>query len=375
MTGASRLAALVLVFVLAMLGCSSHKPKPPPAPAPAPAPVPIPAPPEPARLILHDWFGSSPVCSPSFIKDNLAYLDQLPFDGVAVYMRKADLTDNVTTWIMSDQAVSYDRIAAILAPIKGLHFHKLLHNFAAVISRTPPDFFDNWDTVIKNFSDLARAAREAGLKGIYLDNEQYFAPWANYPDGVKYKTRSLREYQDQAFLRGKQLMEELEKVFPGVVLITLHGPYVSDPKAPSPLLPQAQSSNELQGPLFAGLFAGTKSGLCVDGGELYRLRTTDEFQRAYAWRKETIASSQVDCAFIPPALRPSWAKVSVGFGVYDRPVGTIPMTPEILKTTLVNALGRSDRYVWLYVEGPTFLRPASAGGAADEWVQAVRGSR
>lgn len=370
MADASRLA--ILVWLMVLLGCSSSsKPKPPPAPIPVPVPPP---PVEPARLILHDWFGSSPVCSPSFIKDNLAYLDQLPFDGVAVYMRKADLTDNITTWVMSEQAIGYDRMAAVLAPIKGLQYRKLLHNFAAVISRKPPDFFDDWGVVVKNFMDLARAAKEAGLRGIYFDNEQYFAPWANYPDGVKYKTRTLREYQDQAFLRGKELMEAMETSFPGITVITLHGPYISEPKAPL-FFPQWQASAELLGPLFAGMLAGTKAGLCVDGGELYSLRSADEFQGSYIWRKQTIASEEVDCAFIPPALRPSWAKVSVGFGVYDRPASGRAMTPTILKTTLANTLGRSDRYVWLYVEGPTFLRPAAAGGASDEWVQAVRGSR
>lgn len=373
MINVTRLA--VLIGMLVLLGCgSTSKPKPPPAPVPAPVPPP-PTPPEPKRLILHDWFGKSPACTPGFIKDNLAYLESLPFDGVAVYMRRPDLTDNVTTWVMSDQVMGYDRIAAVLAPVKGLPFKKLLHNFAAVISRTPADFFADWGVVIKNFADLARAAREAGLKGIYFDNEQYFSKWGNYPDGVKDGSKSLKQYQDQAFVRGKEVMEAMETAFPGIVVITLHGPYISEPKAPPPIFPQWQTSNELLGPFFAGFFAGKKTGLCVDGGELYQLRTADEFQKAYAWRKETIASSQVDCAFIPPALRPSWPAVSVGFGVYDRPWGGKPMTPEVLKTTLTNALGRSDRYVWFYVEGPTFLRPAAAGGASDDWVKAVRESR
>lgn len=371
MTCVSRL--MVLLGLAALLGCgASPKPKPPPAPAPAPVPPPAP---EPKRLILHDWFGNSPASTPGFIRDNLAYLESLPFDGVAVYMRRPDLTDNVTTWVMSDQAMGYDRIAAVLAPVRGLPFRKLLHNFAAVISRTPPDFFDDWNIVIKNFSDLARASREAGLKGIYLDNEQYFSKWANYPEGVKYKAKSLAEYQGQAFLRGQQVMEAMEAAFPGIVVISLHGPYISEPRAPAPIFPQWQASNELLGPFFAGFFAARKTGLCVDGGELYQLRTPDEFQKAYAWRKETIASAQIDCAFIPTALRPSWGAVSVGFGVYDRPFGGKPMTPEILRTTLAAALDRSDRYVWFYVEGPTFLRPAAAGGASDDWVTAVRGSR
>lgn len=363
--------ACMLGALMFLMGCGTTGGSAPPPPTPPPVPVPRPAP----RLLLHDWFGSSPVCSPSFIKENLAYLDGLPFDGVAIYMRRPDLTDNITTWVMSEQAMGYDRIAAVLAPVKGLPFRGLLHNFAAVISRTPPDFFDDWGVVVKNFADLARAAREIGLKGIYLDNEQYFAPWANYPEGVKYKTKSLKEYQDQAFLRGKQVMEAMETAFPGIVVITLHGPYISEPKAPPAFFPQTQASNQLMGPLFAGFFAGVKAGMCVDGGELYHLRTPEEFEGAYQWRKRTIASPEVDCAFIPRDLRASWAKVSIGFGVYDQPTGSKAMNPEILRSTVSNALRRADDYVWFYVEGPTFLKPPDKGGAGADWVNALRQAR
>jgi hypothetical protein len=47
------------------------------------------------------------------------------------------------------------------------------------------------------------------------------------------------------------------------------------------------------------------------------------------------------------------------------------MTPAILQTTLASALARSDRYVWFYVEGPTYLRPEAQGGASQAWVDAV----
>lgn len=371
----TRHASLVLLLMV-LMGCSSKGgSRPPPPPRPAPIPPPPPAPKPSPRLILHDWFGNSPASTPSYIRTNRDYLDGLPFDGIAVYMRKPDLTDNVTIWIMSDQAVGFQRIADVLAPIKGLSFRSLTSNFAAVISKTPPDFFDNWGTVVQNFADLAKAAKDSGLKGIYFDNEQYFALWAKYPDGVKYKAKSLKEYQDQAFLRGRQVMEAMVAQYPEIAVISLHGPYISEPKAPAPLFPQWQSSNQLLGPLFSGFFAGAKTGLCVDGGELYHLRTPEEFEGAYQWRKRTIASPEIDCAFIPKDLRPSWPKVSVGFGVYDRPFGGKPMNPEIMRSTVGNALKRADDYVWFYVEGPTFLKPPDKGGASDAWVNAVRQAR
>jgi len=50
-----------------------------------------------------------------------------------------------------------------------------------VLSGTPPDFFNDWTQIVTNFADLARAAREIGLKGIYFDNENYFRSGPTIP--------------------------------------------------------------------------------------------------------------------------------------------------------------------------------------------------
>ena len=169
-------------------------------------------------------------------------------------------------------------------------------------------------------------------------------------------------------------MEAMIAQFPEIAVITLHGPYVSEPRVPTPLFPVWYTANELFGPFFTGMMAGqTGAALKIDGGELYHLRSADEFTRSYNWRKFTLPSDTFNCAFIPAALRPAWpGKCSVGFGVYDRPFGGAAMDPTIARTTIANALRQADRYVWFYTEGATFLKPASAGGASAVWVDAVR---
>jgi hypothetical protein len=330
-----------------------------------------------ACLLLHDWGGRSPAATPSFIRENKAFLESLPFDGVAVYLRNPDGSVNVTTSAMTNQRLGYEAIAKVLAPLKGVQFATMTQNFAAVLSGRPPDFFGDWSLMVQNFADLARAARETGLKGVYFDNENQSAKWSHYPDGVEYPSKTLQEYQEQARLRGRQTMEAMVSQFPEIVVISLHGPYLSEPKAPAPLFPQWQLANQLMGPFFCGFVEGAgKRATCVDGGKLYHLRASKEFQESYDWRKNTIASAKVNSAFIPNPLRPLWSsKVSIAFGIYDQPFDRFDMIPEILRLTLANALRQTDRYVWLHVDGLTFLRPSKGGGASDAWKDAVRHGR
>ena len=335
--------------------------------------APVPATPE-KSLIYAGWYGNT-IPTPSYIAQNLAFLESQPFNGLAVYMRNPSKSINATTAIMKSLSISYESISSVLAPISGLNSAQLRDNFGLVMGSNPPDFFDDWSTTIQNFANLAAAARDAGLRGIIFDNEQYFSPWGDYPSGVDYPLMTLAQYQTQAILRGRQVMEAMVAEFPEITVITLHGPYVSEPQAPASLLfPQWQSGNELLGPFFAGFQEGSSTpGQNVDGGELYKLRSASEFQDSYDWRRHDLPSSAIDCAFIPETLRPSWSdSISISFGIYDRPFGAATMTPSILTTTLANALERADRWVWFYAEDNTYLLPPNQGGASEECVAAVR---
>jgi hypothetical protein len=328
-------------------------------------------------LILHDWFGKSPAATPAYVREHFEFLESQPFDGLALYLRTPDLSLNVSGSVMSDTPLGAEKIAGVLQPVARLPWKTLLHNFAAVLSQHPPDVFDPWNVVVENFGALARAARDAGLEGVYFDNENYGTRWADYPSGVAYPQKSLRDYQVQARLRGKQLMQAMTAAFPEITVLSLHGPYISEPKAPSPLFPSWQRSNRLLGPFFAGFVegAGTRARV-VDGGELYHLRSPEEFRKSYEWRKRTIASDRVDCAYLPAELRAQWpTRVDVAFGILDQPFGGQAMDPAVLQASLTHALRQTDRYVWLYVEGPTLLAPSSQGGAPADWVAAVRQAR
>src|SRR5579862_2983015 len=325
-------------------------------------------------LIYAGWFGNT-IPTPAFIRDHQAFLDSQPFQGMVAYLRDDATGQNATTGIMGQGMVSPSTLAGILAPLQGLSFTNLVDNFALVQGSTPPDFFDDWSQVVANFGALAAALQTAGLRGICFDNEQYASPWGTYPAGAKYPSTSLADYQTQARLRGAECMQAMVAQFPGIAVITLHGPYISELQAPAALgFPQWQSGNLLLGPFFAGFLQGAgTAGRCVDGGELYSLRTDSDFQNSATWRKVTLPSAAINCPFIPTDLRAVWPdRVSISFGVYDQPFAGAPMNASILETTLANALHHADRYVWFYTEGATFLLPPSSGGAGADWVTAVQ---
>ena len=331
-----------------------------------------------ASLIYAGWFGQT-LPNPVFVSANRIFLESQPFDGLVVYLWNPGLTPNITHATMTNTPVSYQTAMSVMTPMAGLSFTHLTENLGLIMGSTPPDFFNDWSIPIQNFANVAKAAKDSGLRGLCFDNEQYFAPWGDYGSHLAYySTKTFAEYQAQARLRGRQVMEAMVSQFPDIVFMTLHGPYVSEPDAPTSLqFPQWQSSNELLGPFFAGNMEGAGSTACnVDGGEIYTLRSSTDFQASASWRRNDLASDAVNCAFIPSALRSVWAGRScISYGVYDRPFGGASMDAATLRTTLANALVQADRYVWFYAEASTYLLPASLGGASDTWVNAIRQAR
>jgi len=305
--------------------------------------------------------------TPQHIRDNYAYIESLkPLDGMVVRTPSG--------WnLMNGQALTYTQIAADFAPMDGLVFTRMKNNFAIVPVDRPADFFDSWATTIQNFRLLARVLKEKGFVGIVLDTEEYKGFLWNYPDNCSYPTKTLTEYSNQAAAVGAQVMQAMKAEFPAIQVIAYFGPASSFPGAP----PKAAGGNsgqlELMGPFEVGMIGATDAitangSLFVDGGEVYNLRGVGDFQDSYLYRKTTFATNTTNCPFIPSALRdPVWGqKVSVSFGVYN--LGYEPMSPDIMRTTLANALARCDKYVWLYFEGLDWNTP---GGITQDWVSAV----
>jgi len=187
-------------------------------------------------------------------------------------------------------------------------------------------------------------------------------------------------------------MQAMVAQFPGIAIISAHGPYLSEPGSQGAFTgsPWLASLYPVTGAFFVGFREGLGgSTVNVDGGELYTLVSTADFTSAYNWRKTTFATSSYDngagCGFLPssnPDDRTTWSTVtSVGFGLYDgnfdaNGVSTIDGTTTA-QAVLHNALQRADRYTWFYAEGRTFfLAPGTNVKAASQtWVDMMNAGR
>lgn len=201
---------------------------------------------------------------PAWVAANIKYLDTLPFDGIvisAVLPNYPESKFDPRLWVLSDTPVALKDLADCLAPLANLKSKRLTNNHVTIQAWQPPDVFDDWTVAIQNCANLARALKSVGINSIYFDNEQYIdaggKPWAWYEKQQYADKASLAEYQDQTYLRGKQVMEAMLGEHPGISIMALHGPYVSEWKVPASF-PQWQSGNQLLGPFTAGMASGVK---------------------------------------------------------------------------------------------------------------------
>ena len=292
-------------------------------------------------LLKHGW----DVPDPAFVQANIRSMERLPFDGVVVAIPSSAV-------VMGDTPVPLETLTAELAPLAQTEPETLVHNFVIVYGPPATSYTGSWGVPRANLANLARAAREAGLEGIVLDTEDYGVVIAPPAPG----RLPGRDEAASAFERGRAVMASIVGTWSSATVISLLGPWVSDPATASTLTRSfpyndTAMANRHHGPFFMGMLEaslGTPATLVDGGGPLFAARTDRDFTLAYDWMKRGMARrSEVT----PTHLRDRYeAEVDVGFGVYDSPSLGVPMDAETWSATLVNAMRRTDRYVWAYTE-------------------------
>lgn len=355
---------------------------------------------------------------PTYIAQNIERIETRPFDGMVINeslgrnLMNMDLKMALPAAVSTTTgAITYDASLRGLAPLKGI-FKVFRYNFAKVnmfSSIVSPPFLSDeagWHTVYASATNYAKAIRDTGLKGIWLDNESYHRPsytgrknpldyWV-FDDQITLATqfKPAITFQGSVSLarrRGRELMQAFLEGYPDITVIVAHGPYLGC-TAWQRAMDSYAADRYLLGAFAAGMVEGTSgSGTIVDGGENYDYRTYNEFSRSRAWRKGATAQGLgritdlnplSKCPFMDPSLAALWErKVTIAFSTYDGqrdptnkykwdPITDLPM----FRNTLTNALRATDQYVWHYTEWQDWWG-ATTEQALGPWIDAIKAAR
>ena len=353
--------------------------------------------------------------TPAFIARHVALIESRPFDGMVI---NDYLGRNLTNMSLKADAprlvnpdtggITYEAAMQSLGPVKGI-FKVFRHNFAKVnmfMGWSPPLLQDDagWKVVYESAANYARAVRDSGLEGIWLDNESYHRPivpgvshpldyWL-YADQLALAEKSaaeapFKQMVELALKRGSDLMRAFAAGDLEITVIVAHGPY--EGCSAWRKLGSYADDSYLAGAFAAGMVEARAGGASVvDGGELYSLRSDEDFRESYDWRKGTPVAGlgsitdlgpRTKCPFMNPALASRWKKaVEIAFGTFDkqRASGDTKWTPltnaSAFRSTLTNALRTTDRYVWHYTEWQDWWG-TSTDDRLGPWIDAIEAAR
>jgi hypothetical protein len=333
------------------------------------------------RKKLIDFGWNSP--SPAYLRDHLAEIEQLGFDGVSIKIPDEagsgyvfDIKKNAT--IKPEAKAQQVKILMSLPKSK-----KLTHNFLVVHGTSSLDWFSDkdWAQAEEHLRWCARTAKNAKLAGIVWDPEPYngFPCWA-YPSQPQKAKYSFPEYYQQVRKRGAQFIKAIQEEFPGLTIFSLR--QLSDFQDGSPfsshLLP-AHNMTALASGLaetWWGLHAGFTNGMLdaiapnvtfIDGNEeAYYYTSALDFERSVRVIKNDAhvlvdtknqakfaAQYQVGHAVSVDYTAGQWAVALAAFPDYLKKQGK-ELTPkeraQWFEHNLYHALTTADEYVWVYSE-------------------------
>jgi hypothetical protein len=215
-----------------------------------------------------------------------------------------------------------------------------------------PDWTDDkaWAGVIDNFKNIAELIRQSGTRGIALDTEPYEIPFFNSPENPvsNIYTDFLKAKIHQ---RGKQIMEALEGVFPGIEVIIL-------PEGAFYWFNPDQGSNpkgaELWIDFFNGFAAGRKKGRMILAAErTYSETDKDSILNIYNLIDKTMRDHVEDKKF--------WQeKCSIAIGMW--PLGksytdkSARYSAEKFGEQFAQSSALSPEYIWIYDHGTAWYQ-------------------
>ncbi len=333
-----------------------------------------------ARVIA--W--PSPEPDQDFVRRHIAVMETKPFDGVVLQATMAgqEGTARFFAWSAVNRRYGIEDFQSFVETVRQVPFRRFGHNFLRInlnATDRPFDMFDDepWDILIANFAMAARAAREAGLRGLMVDPEAYAeaepgteVPRFNVFDfRLRRTSKEFSAYRRQAFRRGQSVGRAAASAYPGITLILAFGPSATClGRGPLP-----ERLYGLLGAFVDGLLAGVGGqATVVEGFELsYPYRSCDRFQSAYADLRGPCRDLSLD-----PAKYDRWLEIGFGLWLDYDSVSTCKdarksgsdcrwydpslyppeqqhfVDPQEFARAVAFASGVSDGYVWIYTAEP-----------------------
>lgn len=320
----------------------------------------------------------SAISVPSLIR-GLDKINRLPFNGVVVYGK------SFTDKIMRNQDVEYQEVLDELQPLRESNISNI-EIFLLVNIDFPGDFWDSniWNRVTKNFSNLAKVAKELGFKGLVIDttpksknaykminfrfpsvediekNSTIFDSWEI--KGAKYYRSQHFGYRN----RGYSFLEHIKRVtqlfrkimvtistnYPDITLLVYSGVDLNQNR---------ELPNVYKKALFLGLQRGADERSSLYDMAFVNPKFTKEihFQNSYFWRKYGVAEDRYNDDLnsswqwkIPKSDRKGWVeRVRVGFVIDTKVVKRVRQ----ITSSIVKALKYSDGYVILFSNRENWL--------------------
>ncbi len=298
-----------------------------------------------------------------FYKEHVREMEKVGFDGVVIRVAGPGDEWSLGYKVFTRARIDPSAIEGPIADLKAVHSDVLTDNFVQVAGAVPADvdWFDpDWSAACHNGALMARVAKQGGLKGLMIDPEEYgqHHPWTYWALSGKH---TFAEYRDKVRERGREFIKAINAEYPDITILFLLGPSYGNKAYPAGK--PEESSYALLPVFIDGMCEAAAPGtVIVDGYEQsYPFRRLGFFQKA---RREILTKCRK--LSLCPA---DYAKhVRVGFGVWvdqDRAhVGWHPddfnknyYTPAEFRNSLAYALETSDKYVWVWSEGPRWWEP------------------
>jgi hypothetical protein len=285
-------------------------------------------------------------------------MEQIPFDGLVVDLDVNGGPDHTGTrfaWqVWSPTVLDEADYSLAIHALQNTPFRRFTDNFLHFhVTPGSVDWFDpTFAGVLANAELAGRIVKACGLRGLFVDVEQYRGKLFYYAAQPEAALHTFADYQQQVRLRGQEFMRAVRAGYQHAMLVLTYGYYLG--RRPSTLGRTLETAQYGLLPSFLDgmLDVIAPPQLLYDGWEYaYGYTAADQFRTAYDLMHQKCQD------WYAPNIQVKFRqhyRASFGLwidrdGVWDQTDFTNNyFTPEEFEASLRLALRYTDRYVWIY---------------------------